>query len=158
MRDNVERGKHELRLQVLVNVVQPRHVGRPVREHHICKRALKVRQNLPHGRDLCDVTFELSDPVKRRHVLQIHSHDDRRCRPVRARSNRLRRKRHQRVRLVRRHGGETLLEHQLARQNLRPRARRSAQIYDTRDPVQEIELLVELQKLESRPRPPSLKF
>ena len=124
MSGNVRRRQQQLRLYILVHVVQPRNIWCPIADNNL--RSLSSELLYYSGRRLQGryVTLQDRHPFYGSHRLQIDGNDLRVANPP-PRVN-----------------GQPLREH------LAPAPRRCAQVYGTRARAQEVELRVQLEELE----------
>lgn len=139
---NVERGEQQHRLIVLIHVMHPCDVRRPIADdevgeliitrifsHEIGVRVtLELRYDLAGSALLCNVTFDLNHPVDGRHVLEVNSYDARTLRP------------------------------EAPAQHLAPAPRRCAQVDHALAAVDEVKLGVNLKKFECRTRTKTFFF
>jgi hypothetical protein len=134
MRGDIESGQHQLSLDELVDVVQAGDVGRAVTHHQVGLLATKMRNDLLGRLQLRYVALDLNDAVEGRHLLQVDRHNlD--------------------ATLARR-----AVFVQLPAEDLRPGARRGTQVNYFGDVFEYVELLVDLEELESAPRSPAVLF
>ena len=72
MRGDVESSQEELGLDVLVNVVEARHVRRPVTDHQVGRATSELRHDLVGRGELRDVALQLDHPWQWSHGLQVN--------------------------------------------------------------------------------------